>query len=201
MRKKLPEREINPKTRIYLFSEENPTGEIFSFAGGKESEEYKAMLENGYFDTPANLKLPEKDLGLTTEQVQRMRPEDLKAMLESYGFIVMTPEQLKAEVNKLIDTVIDIKEFTDETIFNEAERRNSGFIDNQEIEELDGTELIINTTAIDDDEDLKVKFLTDPKSLTREEHIILGKELGVKLRINFGEDTMISKINDALNAE
>ena len=200
--KKQPEKVINPKVSIFLFSKEKPKGEIFKFVGGKESEEYKAMLENGWFDTPAQLDLPKEELELTTEQVQNMRPEDLKAMLESYDFIVLTPEQLKAEVNKLVDVHIDIKEFTDEALIAEAERR--GLKEGGEpVEETetDGTEEMINTTDIDQDEDLLAKFKSDAKSLTKEEHIILGKQLGVTLRINFGEDTMIKKINEALNAE
>lgn len=206
--KKQPEKVINPKVSIYLFSKEKPKGEIFKFLGGKESEEYKAMLENGYFESPAQLNLPKEEVALTTEQVERMRPEDLKAMLESYGFIVLTPEQLKAEVNKLVDTHIDITEFTDEALIAEAERRGlkegGDTVDNGgESEELD-TDQMINTTDIDQDEDLLAKFKADPKTLTKEEHIILGKQLGVTLRINFGEDTMINKINEKLeemNAE
>jgi len=196
------ERVINPKVSIYLFSKEAPKGEIFKFIGGKDSEEYKGMIENGWFDTPAQLDLPKEELQLTTEQVQAMRPEDLKAMLESYGFIVLTPEQLKAEVNKLISVHIDIKEFTDSALIEEAERRglkDSGG-QSDDTAELD-TDQVINTTEIDDDEDLLAKFKTDAKSLTKEEHIILGKELGVKLRINFGEDTMIDKITSALEAK
>lgn len=202
--KKQPEKEINPKVSIYLFSQEKPKGEIFKFVGGRESEEYKAMLEKGWFITPAQLDLPEEDLELTTEQVQKMRPEDLKAMLESYGFIVLTPEQLTAEVNKLVDVHIDIKDFTDEALIAEAERRGlkeGGEVIDDGIEEELDTDQMINTTAIDDKEDLLAKFKTDAKSLTKEEHIILGKTLGLSLRINFGEDTMIAKINEVLNAE
>lgn len=199
MKRVQKEKEVNPKKSVFLFSEANPLGEIFKFVGGADSEECKAMLENGYFDTPAQLDLPEKELELTTEQVQRMRPEDLKAMLESYGFIVLTPEQLTAEVNKLVSTHIDITEFTDDALIEEAERRGlkeGGDTKNQLM--LDGSEEFINTTEIMSTEELLEKFEEDPKSLTKEEHIILGKELGLKLRINFGEDTMISKIKEAL---
>lgn len=201
MKKVKQEKVINPKVRIYLFSKENPKGEIFSFINGRDSDEYKAMLEKGYFASPAQLDLPKEDIELTTEQVQKMRPEDLKAMLESYGFIVLTPEQLKAEANKLIDAVIDIKDFTDEALIAEAERR--GLKEGGEpVEEdnADGTEEFINTSAIDDKEDLLAKFKLNAKSLTKEEHIILGKTLGLSLRINFGEDTMINKINEVINA-
>jgi hypothetical protein len=201
MKKAKREKVINPKLRIYLFSKENPKGEIFSFINGRDSDEYKAMLEKGYFASPAQLNLPKEGVDLTTEQVQKMRPEDLKAVLESYGFIVLTPEQLKAEANKLIDAVIDIKDFTDEALLNEAVRR--GLKDGEHVEEgnTDGTEGFINTSAINDKEDLLAKFKLNAKSLTKEEHIILGKTLGLSLRINFGEDTMITKINEVINAE
>ena len=204
MKKKSIEKEINPKVSIYLFHEDKPTGEIFKFIGGSDSEEYEAMLEKGWVTTPTKLNLPKNDdVGITVEQAENANPTHLKLMLEKIGFIVMTPDQMKAEINKLVDVHIDIKDFTDEALIAEAERRGlkDGGEPFEEGEELDESEGFINTSAIDDDEDLKAKFINDPKSLTKEEHIILGKQLGVSLRINFGEDTCIEKINEALKSE
>ena len=209
MKKIIKEKVINPKVSIYLYSKEKPLGEIFKFVGGRESEEYKAMLENGWVVTPAKLNLPKNnDVGITVEQAENADPTHLKIMLEKIGFIVMTPDQMKAEINKFVDVHIDIKDFTDEALIAEAERRGlkeggepSEFDINDNPEEELDTDQMINTTAIDDKEDLLAKFKTDAKSLTKEEHIILGKTLGLSLRINFGEDTMISKINEALIAE
>lgn len=217
---------VNPKVSIYLFSQDNPTGEIFKFVGGKESDEFKAMLENGYYESPAQLDLPEKEIELTTEQVQAMRPEDLKAMLESYGFIVMTPEQLKAEVNKLVDTHIDIKDFSDEAIIAEAERRGLKEGDSSNDDELpdlesedkepDGTEGLINTTDFSAEqlkevsksnepskiETLLTEFSEEPESLNKDELVFLGNEkFKLGLRSNMLESTLIAKINEALNAE
>jgi hypothetical protein len=204
MKKKLIEKEINPKVSIYLFHKDKPQGEIFKFVGGRDSEEYEAMLEKGWVVSPAKLNLPKNDdVGITVEQAENANPTHLKIMLEKIGFIVMTPDQMKAEINKLVDVHIDIKDFTNEALIAEAERRGlkDGGEPFDEDEVLDGTEGMINTSAIDDDEDLKAKFINDPKSLTKEEHIVLGKQLGISLRINFGEDTCIEKINEALNAE
>lgn len=208
MKKPTKEKVINPKVSIYLYSKEKPLGEIFKFIGGRESEEYKAMLENGWVVTPAKLNLPKNnDVGITVEQAENADPTHLKIMLEKIGFIVMTPDQMKAEINKLVDVHIDIKDFTDEALIAEAERRGlkeggeTSELDGDDDIEGDGTEGFINTSAIKDDEDLLAKFKADAKSLTKEEHIILGKTLGLSLRINFGEDTMISKINEALIAE
>jgi hypothetical protein len=209
-------KQVDPRISVFLFSKEKPTGQIFKFHGGKESEEYKEMLDNGWFDTPAKLDLPKEDIELTTEQVERMRPEDLIGMLQSYGFIVLTPEQLKAEVTKLTSAHIDIKEFTDEALIAEAVRRglkeggeivtvdsehSEVFKLGQETVETDGSENFINTSDINDDEDLLAKFKDDPKKLTKEEHIILGKTLGLSLRINYGEDTMIGKITEKLKED
>tara|TARA_R110000737_G_scaffold223978_1_gene238897 strand:- start:361 stop:981 length:621 start_codon:yes stop_codon:yes gene_type:complete len=206
MKRVKTEKEINPKVSIYLYSKEKPQGEIFKFVGGREADEYKAMLENGWVVTPAKLNLPKNnDVGITVEQAENADPTHLKIMLEKIGFIVMTPDQMKAEVNKLVDVHIDIKDFTDEALIAEAERR--GLKEGGEPSDLDdeaegdGTDEFINTTAIDDKEDLLAKFKADAKSLTKEEHIILGKTLGLSLRINFGEDTMITKIQEALIAE
>tara|TARA_R110000823_G_scaffold78797_8_gene179606 strand:+ start:712 stop:1344 length:633 start_codon:yes stop_codon:yes gene_type:complete len=210
MKKSNNEKVINPKVSIYLYSKEKPLGEIFKFVGGREADEYKEMLEDGWVVTPAKLNLPKNnDVGITVEQAENADPSHLKIMLEKIGFIVMTPEQMKAEINKLVDVHIDIKDFTDEALIAEAERRGlkeGGTTGTDEVQEeyFDGSEEFINTTAIDQDEDLLAKFKADAKSLNKEEHIILGKTLGLSLRINFGEDTMINKINEKLeelNAE
>jgi hypothetical protein len=50
-------------------------------------------------------------------------------------------------------------------------------------------------------EELYDQFKKDPKVLTKEQHIELGAKFGVKLTMNFKEDTMISKINEAIAAE
>lgn len=210
MKKSNNEKVINPKVSIYLYSKEKPLGEIFKFVGGREADEYKEMLEDGWVVTPAKLNLPKNnDVGITVEQAENADPSHLKIMLEKIGFIVMTPEQMKAEINKLVDVHIDIKDFTDEALIAEAERRGlkeGGTTGTDQVQEeyFDGSEEFINTTAIDQDEDLLAKFKADAKSLNKEEHIILGKTLGLSLRINFGEDTMINKINEKLeeaNAE
>jgi len=187
MAKKQAEKVINPKISIFLFSKEKPKGEIFKFVGGKESDEYKAMLENGYYDTPAQLDLPEDNsVGITVEQAENADPTHLKIMLEKIGFIVMTPEQLKAEVNKLVDTHIDIKEFTDEAIIEEAERRG----------------LKESNIVADELNSLLDRFNENPEALNKDELVALGNNgYALGLRSNMKEATLIAKINEALSAE
>ncbi len=212
------EKVINPKTRIFLFSKKVPQGEIFSFEGGKESEEYKAMIEQGWVDTPERLNLPKNnDVGLTVTQVENANPSHLKIMLEKIGFIVLTPEQMKAEVNKMIDTVIDIKEFTDEALLNEAVRR--GLKDGEYVEDevVDETEGMVNTTDMSKEqiealskeqnkEPTKAEYLLEefqekPEQLNKEELVYLGNTMfKLGLRESMLEATLIAKITEALNA-
>lgn len=174
--------------KVFLFHEDTPKGEIFSFVDGKHSPEYEQKINEGWVDTPAMLKLPESnDTGLTLEQVDNARPEDIVKLCESYGFIVMTPEQLKAEANKLIDTVIDLADFTDEALIEEAERRGLKESATEDEEGQDSFALI------------EEQFLSDPKSLTKAELVVFGNEqYKLGLRENMKEYTLIEKIKEAM---
>ncbi len=175
------------------------------------------MIESGWFDTPEKLNLPkDNSVGLTVEQVEKANPSHLKIMLEKIGFIVLTPEQMKAEVNKLIDTVIDIKEFTDEALLNEAVRR--GLKEGEYIEDdpLNDTDGIINTTDLSKEEiealsrsqnkePTKAEYLLEefqekPAQLTKEELVYLGNTMfKLGLRESMLEATLIAKITEAIN--
>jgi len=171
---------------IYLFSKEVPKGEMFKFPGGKESAQYKQMLEDGWVTTPAKLDLPqEMKTGVTVEQASEAHPEDLKKLLESYGFIVLTPEQLKAEAVKMADIAMDIENFSNEDLIAEAERRglkDSGGESDGAIEALQET------------------FDENPTDLTKDELVMLGNgKFQLGLRSNMKEETLIAKITEALN--
>ena len=217
MKRPIQEKVINAKIRVYLFHKDTPQGEIFSFFDGRESEEYKAMLEKGYVDTPTKLNLPKNnDVGITVKQAENADPTHLKIMLEKIGFIVMTPDQMKAEVNKVIGAVIDIKEFTDEALLNEAVRR--GLKDGEYIEDevVDEADSIINTSNMTKEElaginagseeskesILLSEFKEDPVSLNKDELVYLGNTMfKLGLRMSMLEDTLIAKIKEAINAQ
>ena len=180
------EKLVNPKKSVFLFSKEKPKGEMFNFVNGKENDEYKDMLENGWFDSPARLNLPkENDVGITIEQAQNANPTDLVKLVESFGFIVMTPEQMKAEAVKMAMVALDISKFSDEEFITEAERRG--------LKEPDQGQ--------DADELMMAAFKEDPKSLTKAELAIFGNKLySLGLRENMLEDTLITKIQEAMAA-
>jgi hypothetical protein len=179
------------KVAVYLFSKDCPKGEMFSFYGGKDSVEYKKMLEEGWVDTPARLNLPkEMDTGITEDIAVNADPQRLINILEDYGFIVLTQEQLKAQAVKMAMTAIDMENFSDEEIIKEAERRG--------IKDSDDANSDQDDIVDDDDPDLLGKFITDKSSLSSEEKIALGKELGISLRSNWSDEVMNEKINEAL---
>ena len=191
--KRQAEKVINPKKSVFLFSKETPQGEMFNFVNGKENDEYKEMLDSGeWFDTPARLNLPKKnELGITVEQAETADPTHLKKMLEAIGFIVMTPEQMSAEANKMASVALDITKFSDEAFIIEAERRGLKEADSFEEVQLD---LV--------DAETRRIFAEDPTSLTKEQLKAFGNEgYGLSLTMNYSEQSMIDKITEAMNAE
>ena len=174
---------MSKKSSIYLFNEENPRGEMFNLS----PEEIEQHLEDGWLDSPEGLNLPESDdTGLTTDQVENARPEDLVKLVESYGFVVLTPEQLKAEANKMAETVLDLTKFDDDEIIAEAERRG---LKEKNVVAVDITELL-------------ERFAENPEGLNKDELVALGNNgYSLGLRSNMKEETLIAKINEQLNGE
>ncbi len=182
---------------IYLFHADCPKGEMFKFKGGEDSPEYKAMIEKGWVDSPARLDLPEdNDTGIPMEKAENATPEQLVGLVKSYGFIVLTQEQLKAEAVKMSNVALDIENFADSDIIAEAERR--GLKEPApSIEEADIIE------GISEDLDaLSAQFDEEPESLTIDELVMLGNTIyKLGLRSNMKEKTLIDKINEAKSGE
>tara|TARA_R110002012_G_scaffold262505_1_gene444802 strand:+ start:123 stop:605 length:483 start_codon:yes stop_codon:yes gene_type:complete len=159
-------------------------GEIFNLT----ESEIEQKLEDGWLDSPASLDLPkDNDTGVTKEHAENASPEDLVKLVESYGFFVLTPEQLKAEANKMASVVLEIDKFSDEDIIAEAEKRGLKSSDDAIQEELS---------------DLAEKFDLDPTTLNKDELVTLGNNgYTLGLRSNMKEETLIAKITEALSGE
>lgn len=195
------EKVINPKKPVYLFNQENPKGQMFSLT----KEQLDQMLQEGWHDTPAKLNLPKDDkVGVTVEQAEDARPEHLKKILEGIGFIVLTPEQLKAEAQKMADVAFDPQNLTDEMLQEELKRRigEDGFVslnlesindetlmseaarrelievpgeeEQSEVQDLAGEEVAEQEEPTEGLDELLNKFNEEPESLTVPELIVLG---------------------------
>lgn len=203
------EKVINPKRPVFLFSQECPKGEMFSLT----EEQLEAKLEDGWFDTPAHLDLPEdSDTGIDQEQAKNARPEDLVELVKSYGFIVLTPEQLKAEANKMAEAAFNPANLSDEMLEEELKRRieEDGFValnlesisDETLIAEAERRGLKQSDQGAEELNALIDRFQEDPKDLNKDELVALGNNgYSLGLRSNMKEDTLIAKITEALNAE
>lgn len=162
------------KKSVYLFNDEFPKGQMFNVT--KEEEE--KLLEEGWVDTPTRLDLPEEmHTGVTVEQAKEADPTTLVNLVKSYGFMVLTPEQLKAEAVKMASVALDISKFSDEALIAEAEKRG------------------LKEPEITEEDDLLFRFKKEPESLTKEELVKLGNEsFKLGLRSNMKEETLIEKI-------
>lgn len=218
------EKVINPKKAVYLFNQEKPKGEMFSLT----QEQLEQKLEDGWYDSPAKLNLPKDDkVGVTVEQAEDARPEHLKKILEGIGFIVLTPEQLKAEANKMADVAFDPQNLTDETLQEELKRRigEEGFVsielefvhDNQimaeaarrelievpdeveqsEVQDLAGEEVAEQKDPTEDLDELLNRFNEEPESLTVPELIVLGN---TKFNLKLRTNMLEATLIEKINA-
>lgn len=170
------------KTNIlFLFHATAPLGLMFKLT----DKELKEKLNEGWLDSPANLTLPDNnDTGLLIEDAKNAKPDDIIKLVESYGFIVLTKEQLKAEANKMADIAFDVENLTDEMIISEAERRG--------LKESKAT----NDTSLLDE------FNLDPMVLSINELVELGNDkFKLSLRTNMKKETLINKITEHLIKE
>jgi len=176
--KKTADRRISKDGRTYLFHKDHPKGMVFI------NPDLEEMAEQGWVDNPAKLEGvdPDEPEAIDADKVKSMSPSDIANLAKSFGYKVFTDVELTAEIGKNTN-YLSLKDVNDEDLLAEVSRRG-----------LEKESYKIDLTLLE-------RFNEDPKSLNKEEHIILGKELGLTLRINWGEDTMIDKITEALNNE
>ena len=150
------------------------------------SEEIEQYKEDGWLDSPATLDIPEEAMqGMDAEELEAATPDQIIEKVEAMGFIVMSPEQLKAEANKMASTVLDIGKFEDEVIFAEFNKRT-------------GTKPALVPDLKKSPDALINRFLADHSDLTDDELVELGSEYKLGLRLNFSREVMCSKIHEAI---
>lgn len=174
---------MSQKYSLFLYRQDCVKGEMFNLTA-EQIEEYKA---DGWLDSPESLDIPEEPISV--EEVESMSPDGLIKKVEGMGFIVMSPEQLKAEANKMASVVLDIGKFDDEVI--EAEYNNRFNTETKADES--------NVVVINSDIPLINRFLANPDSLSEDELVELGSDYKLGLRKSFSRDTMVAKLNEAIS--
>ena len=159
-----------------------------------DPSEVDDLIKKGWVDTPARLDLPEDmDTGFTEEQVKKMRPEDLKANLEGYGFIVLTQEQLKAEATKMANNAVNLA----------ADELELAYLPDDIItEEFENRGLLLKALIEHELDVLEERFNEAQNSLNIEELLQLGNErYKLGLRDNMKPETLIKKIDKAIKSK
>lgn len=162
------------KTRLYLFSEEAPKGQVFNLT----ETELEAKLDDGWAESPADLDLTEEEPEMPTEEeVKAASPSQLVAMVRELGYHVMTDVELAKEKAGTF-TLADV---SDDDLISEAEKRG-----------LKQPE--------DNTQELVARFFEEPTSLTKEELVVVGAAHGLELKMQMKEENMIAKIGEAMNS-
>ena len=203
----------NKDGRVWLYHEDCPEGKIF------DKPDLDEMGEAGWVRTPADLDLPEVEEEveeLTEEKVKGFRPEDMVAHVKGMGFAVLTPDELESEKVKYADSLPmpPLDWYKDDDILASANVRSlikpeatplviDDFSDDDLLAEVAKRGLVkpgsTESPVPENGLSLSDRFNEYPKSLTKEEHILLGKNLGVTLRKTWSEAVMIEKITAKLN--
>ena len=165
----------------WMYKQDCIGGEVFDLGPDhKKSAKYAELKEDGWLDSPKTLDKPKPKVEeISAERAASMSPDAMADQVKGYGYHVFTDIELKIKLGKAIS------EASDDVLCSEVDKRG-----------LVKAPVVQGNNDIDE---LQFRFLQDPKSLIIEEHLELGKALGAKLRINFGEDTMIKKIQEKLD--
>lgn len=168
--------------QIWLYHKEYPNGKLFDLAEADASKD--EMLQDGWVDTPAKLtgeykaKVKQEKKAVIAETSS----EDLIAAVESLGYHVLSDAELSGKPK-------DISEFEDLELANEVSKRGDYF-DINHMKYRKKEPPILSA--------LVEMFDKEPKSLTKEELVVLGADYELKLKMTMKEATMISHINKAI---
>lgn len=163
-----------------------------SFLIDEVEEKFEKMVSDGWVDSPAKLNLPKDDsLDITEDQVSSLNPDDLVKLVESLGFKVFTPEMLKAEIEKFSTASVNLEDCNSEAMIAELEKRGAITVSGKQEEVSDSGAVILDK--------MQEVFNVNPKQLNKDELVRLGKErYGLHLMVSWKEDTLITKIKEAM---
>lgn len=154
------------KDQKWLFHKDCPEGQIFDLAEVEEHE----LEDAGWVQTPALLDIPVKEEELTQKVFDSLGPQDLINKVKHMGYLVMTPDELNAEVQKAVS---EVKEEVPAVVVDPPEEEKSLEV-------------------------LEQMYFESPESLHKKELVIYAKSrFGIKLTMTMKESTMIGKINEA----
>jgi len=131
----------------------------------------------------AGLDMPVKEEELSKEVFESLGPQDLINKVKHMGYLVMTPDELQAEIQKALS---EVKEEVPTVIVENPAPVNEGVEKGVDSEEPSAME------------SLEQMYFESPESLTKQELVFYAKHrFGLKLKMTQKEATMIKLINEA----
>ena len=171
---------------VILYSLAFPTGKRFKADYVKDHAD--KLKADGFVDTPALLDLPEPEPELITEeQAEALTPADLVYKCKALGYHVLTDIELEAQVNKSVEEALV-------QLSAEAEASTVTIAGVGVGAPAVSDDITTDDSTNDDEESIRNRFIQSPTSLTKEELVVFGAELGLKLKMTQKEQTMIDLI-------
>ena len=87
-------------SKMFLFHQDCPEGQLFTIESAMQNQDQ--LIADGWVDTPALLDLPPKPIEASKAEIEAMSPESIIALVRGMGFIVISEQELEAEVNKRV---------------------------------------------------------------------------------------------------
>ena len=175
------------KNKIFLYHPEQGA-KLFDLDDGGEEKLYR----DGWRDNPACLD--------KADPVESLAPE------KAFDYVEQPP------VNISMEQLGELVEFGETEAEDGLELNVVGFVAPDKAVAPEEVKSLEPGVQSDDDKapedgpslteevaSLLERFKVDPKELTKDEHVFLGKNLGIKVMISsWSEDTLIKKINEQL---
>jgi len=174
---------------VILYSLAFPTGKRFKADYVKDHAD--KLKAEGFVDSPALLDLPEPEPELITEeQAEALTPADLVYKCKALGYHVLTDIELEAQVNKSVEEAL--VQLSAEA---EAEASTVTIAGVGVGAPAVSDDITTDDSTNDSEESIRNRFIQSPTSLTKEELVVFGAELGLKLKMTQKEQTMIDLIS------
>lgn len=102
-------------SKMFLFHQDCPEGQLFNVETAMKNQDQ--LIADGWVDTPSLLDLPPKPIEASKAEIDAMTPDSIIALVRGMGFIVISEQELEAEVNKRVALLQDFTQELNQSDF------------------------------------------------------------------------------------
>lgn len=163
--------------QIYLFHKDKPAGQLFDREYADSN--FEQLIDDGWVDSPASLEIDADTPVITKEQSQNIGPDELIGLVKHLGYVVMTPVEFDAALEKAKNSAYD-----------ELLPVNSP-----------APEPTVDNTPVAEPYNPADLWKSGPEKMTKEELVEYGKRLNLNVTRSMNESTLIEKIQAVLSQD